>query len=118
MLELANANLKLGAYDTAGQLALEVPKTVPGSKRAQACRDSAQLLARLVTLAGKDAKLKEADRERLTRNYLGRTIVFLREAIDTSPTLAVEIKNDPDIKQLESRPEFKTIMNTLVNLGR
>jgi tetratricopeptide (TPR) repeat protein len=117
MLALANVNLKLGAYDDAGRLALDVPKTVPNSKRAQACCDSARVLAKLVTLASKDTKLKEADRDRLTRSYLGRTIVFLREAIDTSPTLAVEIKNDPDLKQLQSRPEFKTIMDTLVNLG-
>ena len=57
----------------------------------------------------------QADRDRLTRNYLGRTIVLLREAIDSSPTLADQIKTDPDIKPLESRPEFHTIMNTLVN---
>ena len=117
-IELAKVNLKLRAYDDAAQLALEVPRTVPGSKRAQACFDSARTLARLVTLASNDAKLAATNRDRLTRNYLGRTIVLLREAIDMSPTLAAEIKNDPEIKQLESQPDFKTIMNTLVNLKR
>ncbi len=118
LIELARVNLELGAYDDAAKLALDVPKTVPASMRAQACFDSARILAKLVTLVGSDAKLTQADRDRLTRSYLGRTVVLLREAIDTSPTLAAEIKNDPDIKQLESRPDFKTIMNSLVNLGR
>jgi tetratricopeptide (TPR) repeat protein len=116
LIDLAKINLKAGAYDEAGQLALEVPKTVPVSKRAQACFDAARILARLITQAGGDGKLVQADRERLTHNYLGRTIVLLREAIDSSPTLAEQIKTDPDIKPLESRPEFHTIMNTLVNL--
>jgi serine/threonine protein kinase/predicted negative regulator of RcsB-dependent stress response len=118
LIELAKVNLKLGAYEDAARLALDVPKTVPGATRAQACYDSARILAKLVTLAGKDTKLAQADRDRLTRSYLGRTIVLLREAIDTSPTLAVQIKSDPDIKLLESQPEFKTIMNTLVNQGQ
>jgi hypothetical protein len=118
LVDLAKIELKLGAYDEAGRLALDVPKTVPVSKRAQACLDSARILARLVTQVGGDRKLGQTDRDRLTRNYLGRTIVLLREAIDTSPTLAEQIKADPDIKSLESRPEFHTIMNTLVSLGR
>ena len=88
---------------------------MPLSKRAQACLDSARILARLITQVGGDGKLLQADRDRLTRNYLGRTIVLLREAIDGSPTLADQIKTDPDIKPLESRPEFHTIMNTLVD---
>jgi eukaryotic-like serine/threonine-protein kinase len=117
-IELAKLNLKLGAYDEAARLALDVPKTVPVSKRAQACFDSARILARLLTQVGGDGKLGQTDRDRVTQNYLGRTIVLLREAIDSTPTLAEQIKADPDIKPLESRPEFRMIMNTLVNLGR
>ena len=118
LVDLSEVNRKLGAYDDAGRAALDIPSTVPSSRRAQACFDAARLLAKLITRVGDDAKLAEAERDRLTREYLGRTIVLLREAIDTSPTLAVQIKSDPDIKLLESRPEFKTIMNILVNLGR
>jgi eukaryotic-like serine/threonine-protein kinase len=116
-IELAKVNLKLRAYDEGAQLALEVPRTVPGSKRAQACFDTARTLARLVTLASNDAKLATTERDRLTRTYLGRTVVLLREAIDTSPTLAIQMKSDPDIRQLEARPEFKAVMITLVDLS-
>jgi serine/threonine protein kinase len=118
LIELAKVDLKLGAYDDAAKLALDLPRTVPGSNRAEACCDSARILARLVTLASNDAKLPQADRDRLTRTYLGRTVVLLREAIDANPTLAAGIKDDPDIKQLESQSDFKTIMNALVTLGR
>jgi hypothetical protein len=54
----------------------------------------------------------------LTRNYLGRTIALVSEAIDGSPTRSDEIKNDPHIKALESRPEFRTIMNALESVQR
>ena len=53
---------------------------------------------------------------RPTRGYLGRTAVLLREVIDTDPKLAEQIKTDADIKLLQLRPEFQTIMNTLVNI--
>ena len=118
LIELAAIDLKLGLYEQAARIALDVPKTVPSSNRAQGCFDAAQILARLVTRVGGDGKLAQAERDRLTRNYLGRTIVLLREVIDTNPKLAEQIKTDPDIKVLESRPEFQTMMNTLVNIGQ
>ena len=118
LLELAQLDLKLRDYEAAARIALDLPRTVPASNRAQACFDAAKMLARLVGQLGGDSKLTQADRDRLTRNYVGRTIVFLREAIDTNPKLTDQIKTDADIKILESRPEFQAIMNTLVNLGQ
>ena len=82
--------------------ALELPNVMPASTRDQGCLDAARILARLIAKASSDDKL-QAERERLTRNFLGRTIVLLREAIDTNPKLADQIKADADIKALESR---------------
>jgi hypothetical protein len=118
MIDLAKIHLKLGAYDEAARLALDVPKTVSLASRAQACYDAAQLLARLVAQVGADDNLPQAERDRSTRNYLTRAIVLLREAIDGGPKLAEQIKADPDIKALESRPQFQTIMNSLVDAGQ
>ena len=118
LLELAQINLKLGAYKEAAATALELPNAVPASARDQGCFDAARILARLVTQVGADGKLAPDERQQLTRNYLGRTIVLLREAIDTNPKLSAQIKADADIKSLESRPEFQTIMNTLVNADK
>ena len=115
LLELAQINLKAGAYKEAAASALELPNVIPLASRDRACFDAARVLARLVTQANSDTRLSEDVRNQFTRNYLGRTIVLLREAIDTNPKLAGQIKSDPDIKALESRPEFRSIMNTLVD---
>ena len=118
LLDLAQANISLNDYKAAAANALDVPNAVPISERGQGCLDAARILARLVTRADRDQKLPQGDRVQLTRNYLGRTIVLLREVIDTNPKLVDQIKNDADIKSLETRPDFQTIMNTLVNLGQ
>ena len=118
LLELAQINLKLGAYKQAAANALELPGTVPASARDQGCFDAARILARLATQVGTDGKLTSDERQQLIRSYLGRTVVLLREAVDTNPKLADQIKTDLDIKALQSHPEFQAIMNSLVNVGK
>ena len=118
LVDLSDINRKLGSYEEAARLALEVPKTVPSANRAQACLDAARALARLVTQIGTDRKLPEKERDYLTRSCLTRTVVLLRDAIDGNPKLSEMIKEDSDIKVLESRPEFQAILRTLVDSGR
>jgi eukaryotic-like serine/threonine-protein kinase len=115
-IDLADVHLKLGAYEQAARIALEIPRSVPASSRAEGCFDAARILARLVTKLSADEKLAQAERNRLISGYLARTAILLREVIDTDPKLAEQIKTDADIKLLQSRPEFQTIMNTLVNV--
>ncbi len=91
---------------------------MPSSGRAQACFDAARALARLVAQVGGDLKVPQAERDHLTRVYLTRTVVLLRDAVDANPKLSGPIKADRDIKVLESRPDFQAIMNTLVEAGR
>ena len=98
LLELAEVNIKRRAYPEAAEDALRVPRAVPDAGRGEACLDAARILARLVALVGADPKLVPADRERLIRPYLGRSIVLLREAIDSNPKMAGRIKDDPAIK--------------------
>jgi hypothetical protein len=43
---------------------------------------------------------------------------FLLDAIDGSPSRSDEIKKDPHIKALESRPEFRTLMDALQSAQR
>jgi eukaryotic-like serine/threonine-protein kinase len=118
LIELARVNLKLGAYQEAADNALEVPQIAPLGKRGEGCLDAARVLARLVTQAAGDTQLTQAERDELTRKYPTRAILLLREAVDSKAQLDDQIKQDPDIKSLQSRPEFRTIMNTLVGLAR
>ncbi len=117
LLELAWIDLELGADDEAAKIALDLPKTVPSSGRPRACFDAARVLARLVSPNDADARHAGADHDRLTRNYVGRMAILLREAIDADPKLAEPIKVDADIKRLTSRPEFRQIIRALVDLG-
>ena len=115
-LDLADLNIKLGAYEQAARIALEIPKSVPSSSRIEGCFNAARMLARLVVKLSADEKIALAERNRLTRGYVGRTAVFLREVIDTDRKLAEQIKTDADINLFQLNPEFRAIMNTLVNV--
>jgi tetratricopeptide (TPR) repeat protein len=116
LIDLADINCILGSYDDAGKLALEVPKTVPLTSRAQGCYDAARVLARLVKQASTDDRLTHPERDRLSRVYLTRTVVLLREAIDSNTKLAEQIKAEQDFKALEKHPQFQAIMNTFVDI--
>ena len=117
LLELAWIDLKIGDDGDAAKIALDLTKTVPASGGPRACFDAARVLARLVNRPGDDARDGETDRTRLVRNHIGRIALFLREAIDTDPKLAEPIKADADIKRLASRPEFREIIQALVDLN-
>ena len=118
LLELADINLKLGAYAEASDAALKLPapsRMATGGRPTSTPRES----SRDWWSASEATIMREAvDRDRLSRQYLGRTVVLLREAIDTNPKMADRIKKDPEFKALESRPEYQTMMNTLVDLGQ
>ena len=118
LLELGWIDLKLGANDEAAKIALDLPKTVPSSGRPQACFDAARVLARLVSSQGADARRDRAEYDRLTRNSVGRIALLLREAIDINPKLAAPIKADADIKRIVLQPEFREVIQALVDLGR
>ena len=89
---------------------------MPAANCASGCLDAARILARLVAHVSGNGKLTDIERARLTRTYVGRTIVLLREVIDTDPKLADQVRTDADITALQSRTDFQTMMNTLVNL--
>jgi len=117
MVDLAQVDLELGFYDEAGTIAAELPAAVSPAQRPQGCVDAARILARLIDKVGGDAKRQQGERDRLTRGYCGRLALFLREAIDADPKLIDPIKNDTDIKQISSRPQFREIINSLVHLS-
>ena len=118
LIALSNVKLKRGAFREAAADALELPRTVLARDRAHGCLDAARILAQVVAQADADAKLSDSERTQLTRNYLSRTMVLLSEAVDASPKLAGQVKNDPHINALKSRPEIKTILDALEGANR
>jgi serine/threonine protein kinase len=112
---LAGTDLSLGAYDEAIRTAIELAKAHPTP--GQGYLDAAKLLARCATQVQGDTSLAVARRDALGRNCLGRTVVMLREAIDANARLAESIKSDSVFKGLLERPEFQTMLSSLVNLG-
>jgi tetratricopeptide (TPR) repeat protein len=113
---LADLCLTVGEYDAAMQAAVDLAKAAPDS--GQGCLDAAKILARSASRIQADAKLARARKDELGRKFLGRTVVMLREAIDANTKLAESIRNDPVFKELRDRPEFQTMLSSLVDLGR
>ena len=68
-----------------------------------------------MTQVNADTKLAEAPRKELTRNYLGRTIVLLREAIDAEPRLPAGVDTDPAFETIRTHPVFNTLIERHTN---
>ena len=113
---LADTCLVLGAYDDAMHAAVDLPKYA--SQPGQGYFDAARILARCVSQAQSDSKLTPARRDEIARKYLGRTVVMLREAIDANSRLAEPMRTDPIFMRLRERPEFQSMLNSVVNLGK
>ena len=112
---LADICMTLGDYDGVMRAAVELAKAAPDS--AQGCLDAAKILAQCATRLQADSKLTPARKDELGRQFLGRTVVLLREAVDANSKLAKQIKNDPVFNDLRERPEFQTMLSSLVERG-
>ena len=93
---LADVCLVLRAYDDAMHAAVDLPKYAP--QQGQGYFDAARILARCVSQAQSDRNLTPARRDDISRKYLGRTVVMLREAIDANSKLAEPMKTDPSFQ--------------------
>jgi tetratricopeptide (TPR) repeat protein len=113
---LAEVCSVLGAYDDAVRAAVDLPKYAP--QQGQGFLDAARILARCVSQAQSDRNLTPARRDEIAQRCLGRTIVMLREAIDANAKLAEPMKTDPIFKELRERPEFQSMLSSVVDLGK
>jgi eukaryotic-like serine/threonine-protein kinase len=118
LIQLAGIELELGAYGEAAARALEIPRAFPASERSHGCLAAARILAGVSRKAGADTKLSQSQRDEFGATYLPRTIVLLREAIDAKPELGERIKTEEEFKEIRSRPEFTTMLNSLVDVKR
>jgi eukaryotic-like serine/threonine-protein kinase len=116
LIQLARIELKIVAYGDAAATAVEIPGALPASERSRGCLDAARILAKVSAQARADANLKPSERDELGGKYLPRTIVLLREAIDGEPGLGERIKTEKEFSEIRLRPEFTTMLNSLVDV--
>jgi hypothetical protein len=110
---VARTCLELHAYDDAIRAANDLPKAAPASE--QRYLDAARLLARCVAAANQDSQLDRSRREEIGRKCAGRIAILTREAIDSNPKLGDRIKSDSELSPFLARPEFQSLLGSLVN---
>jgi hypothetical protein len=109
--DLAEVHLAQGAHAeasaAAGQLA-QGPFEKALDRYKAAC-----VLAGCVPLAAKDAKLPQARRPELARDYAGRAVAALRKAVGDGYRDAAQLRKDPALDQLRDRADFKKLLADL-----
>ncbi|AMV40783.1 serine/threonine-protein kinase [Planctomyces sp. SH-PL62] len=109
--ELADADLKLAAYEEARRVALEIPREAVA--HAPSCVAAARLLARMASQARADDKLDAPRRDELERKGLSGAVLMLREALDADPKLDADVKADPAFKELLAHAQFQLLLGSL-----
>lgn len=71
------------------------------------------VFSRSSAAAGNDARLSPADRTRLTAQYAGRAMDFLRQAVANGFLNVPAIKSDPDLAPLHTREDYKKLVQEL-----
>ena len=77
--------------------------------------NAAGWLCRCLRLADKDARLVDAERKKLARNYAEQALALLRQAVAGGYKDVARMKQDPDLEPLRAREEFRKL---LVDLER
>jgi tetratricopeptide (TPR) repeat protein len=75
--------------------------------------NAACMLCSCMTLAGKDARLAEDRRRELAENYTERALALLRQAVGRGFKDAAHMREDPDLKPLRGREEFRKLIDEL-----
>jgi serine/threonine protein kinase/tetratricopeptide (TPR) repeat protein len=84
-----------------------------GFDPAKDCYTAAGLFCRCMTLADKDTRLADARRRKLAQSYAGRALKLLRQAVAKGFKDAAHMGQDPDLKPLSAREEFKKLLAEL-----
>jgi serine/threonine-protein kinase len=109
--ELAATLLDLGEHAGAAEAAADLARVA--ADPAGDAYKAAGFFARCVPLAGKDAKLPEAQRKELAQSYGDRALEALRQALAKGYKDAAHMKKDPDLDPLRGRDDFKKLLGEL-----
>jgi tetratricopeptide (TPR) repeat protein len=108
---LAATLLELGDHAGAAEAAADLARVAfdPAGDAYKA----AGFLSRCIALAAKDAKLPEARRPELAREYADRALAALRQAVAGGHRDAAQLRKDPALDPLRDRADFKKLLADL-----
>jgi tetratricopeptide (TPR) repeat protein len=107
LLGLAETLVQLRDHRAAAAAAEEVPRALPGGRFEPVL--AARLLAQCVPLAEADAQLEESARRRQAKDYGGRAVALLQDALARGFN-AAQLADDPALASLRSRPDFLALV--------
>jgi hypothetical protein len=109
--DLAEVHLVQGAHAEASAAADQLAQGhfEPAKDRYKA----ACVLAGCTPLAAKDAKLPEARRQELAKEYADRAVAALRQAVADGYRDAAQLRKDPDLDPLRGRDDFRKLLAEL-----
>jgi tetratricopeptide (TPR) repeat protein len=79
---------------------------------------AACLVLQCVKLVQKDARLADAKRKELARNYADRAVELLRQAVKAGWNDAARLMHDPQLSPLRGREDFKKLIADLLSRAR
>jgi serine/threonine-protein kinase len=100
-----------GKHAEAAKIAPELPKFDPDN--AENYRLAAVILVRAMLLAGKDAKLTDAERKKLSENYASQAVAMLRQAVEHGYADLVQLKNGAVFAPLRGREDYQKVVKEL-----
>jgi serine/threonine-protein kinase len=104
---LARATLEANAIDDAARTALELARTAPA--RPEARLEAARLLAACADRIAADTALAEPDRQARARAFGDRAVAQLRVAVDAGLKPDTPLADDPALKPLNTRDDFRAL---------
>src|SRR5262249_42234044 len=111
LLALARIHLARGDHARLATTADELARFA--HEPANDAYNAACFLCHCVTLAGKDARLAEARRKELTKDYADRALALLRQAVERGYKDAAHLRKDTDLQPLRAREDFKKLLADL-----
>src|SRR5262249_26307292 len=108
---LTNCHLHLGDHARLATTAEELAHF--GYDPANDTYKAAGDLCRCVMLARKDARLAEAKRKELAQSYADRALALLRQAVARGFKDAAHMRQNPTLKPLRAREDFKKLLAEL-----
>jgi eukaryotic-like serine/threonine-protein kinase len=110
-LTLATVLLRLGEHAGAADNARQLPALYPKDWREH--HRGAELLARCVALARKDAALPAPKGEDLARAYADQAVRLLQQAVENGLQDPEVLRANPDLEPLRDRADFQALLKRL-----